>query len=224
MNLFFISFGLVISALPWQLPENTLPWRALLPNRLKKLKIRYLADLPKALLLKVYPPKIRLNLVIQEIISRLEGGQPTRIAIRDSFCHHLKNIDKKLSCGSLEKHLNNPELSGLAAMNAAITYSRILGTPIVEVLKDTAASITDMLQIKNRQEIAISGPRISARILVFLPLVGIGFGKLLGAKPIASFSDGKLGSLTLFAGIFLWLMGWLWWRKILSRAREAATL
>lgn len=219
MNSVFISLGLLFAVLPWQLPENSEIHNRVSASRYQYLQISTIFGLPKILVAQLFPPKINLNLLIQEIISRLEGGQPTQLAIRESVHHHLRNIDSSLQLNALEQHISRLELPGLAAINAALIYSQILGTPMVEVLKNTAASITDMLQEKNRQENAISGPRISAQILAFLPLLGIGVGKILGADTLASFTDGKLGSFAFLTGIFLWFLGWLWWRKILAHVR-----
>lgn len=224
MNLLFISCGLLLSLLPWHLPEPYSPHHPPAPRWLKVSSYRMLLSIPKSVSKFFFPPQLDLNLVIQEMISRLEGGQPTTTAITASFSHHLKAIDEELSLTALDKYLTPLELPAMAAINAAITYSRILGTPIAEVLKHTSTAITDMLNIINQQKTAIAAPRMSSRLLLLLPLVGIGFGRLLGADPIASFTDGKIGTLAFISGIFLWLLGWLWWRKILRQAGKVAQL
>ena len=59
-------------------------------------------------------------------------------------------------------------------------------------------------------EAQLAAPRATARLLGLLPLVGIGFGMMLGAEPLAWLTGTAVGRVCLAIGVGLTLAG-LWW-------------
>lgn len=66
----------------------------------------------------------------------------------------------------------------------------------------------------------LAGPRATARMLAFLPLVGIGFGMMLGSDPLAWLLGSTPGRLCLLAGVLLTVLGALWTGRIAARVER----
>ncbi len=66
----------------------------------------------------------------------------------------------------------------------------------------------------------LAGPRASARMLALLPLVGIGFGMLLGSDPLAWLLGTAPGRLCLLAGVILTAAGTVWTGRIAARVER----
>jgi tight adherence protein B len=66
----------------------------------------------------------------------------------------------------------------------------------------------------------LAGPRATARMLSLLPLVGIGFGIMLGADPLAWLLGTVPGRLCLLAGVVLTGLGALWTGRIAARVER----
>ena len=65
----------------------------------------------------------------------------------------------------------------------------------------------------------LAGPRASARMLAVLPLVGIGFGLMLGGDPVAWLLTSTPGRLCLLAGVLLTVAG-VWWTGRIAASVE----
>jgi tight adherence protein B len=73
-----------------------------------------------------------------------------------------------------------------------------------------AASARMAEDIRVNLEAQLAGPRATARMLGMLPLVGIGFGMLLGSDPLSWLLTTAPGRACLVAGALLVLAG-TWW-------------
>ncbi len=69
----------------------------------------------------------------------------------------------------------------------------------------------------------LAGPRSTARLLMLLPLFGLGLGMVLGADPVAVLTGSLLGWGCLAGGAALTLAGW-WWTERLARAAVRSDL
>jgi tight adherence protein B len=68
-------------------------------------------------------------------------------------------------------------------------------------------------------EAQLAAPRATARLLGLLPALGIGFGVMLGAEPLAWLTGTGVGRLCLATGVALTLTG-LWWTGRIAAAVE----
>lgn len=66
----------------------------------------------------------------------------------------------------------------------------------------------------------LAGPRATARMLALLPLVGIGFGMMLGSDPLAWLLGTTPGRLCLLAGVLLTAAGAFWTGRIAARVER----
>ena len=72
------------------------------------------------------------------------------------------------------------------------------------------------------RDVALAGPKASARMLSWLPLMGIGFGTIVGARPISFLTGEWVGHACLLIGAGLEVAGVLWVRRLTRRAEKAA--
>ncbi len=116
-------------------------------------------------------------------------------------------------------------LLGREAAAAVVAGCRLaveVGAPLSGVLEQVARSIAAEADARAEREAALAGPRASARILLWLPGVGVLLGWMLGADPIGTALDGGAGSVAIVLGVALLGVGRAWSARLLDRARRAA--
>lgn len=110
------------------------------------------------------------------------------------------------------------------AVGCGLEISERTGAPLVPVLTGLSASLREQAQARRDVETALTGPRLSARVVLALPLLGIAFGFLLGLNPVAALVGSPVGALCLAAGLALLVSGALWSRRLVRGADPPAEL
>ncbi|MCI7305442.1 MULTISPECIES: type II secretion system F family protein [Trueperella] len=110
-------------------------------------------------------------------------------------------------------------LHTLPATYAVCAMSFRTGAPMADVLEACAAGITESGEAKNAREVALAGPRTSARMLAGLPAIGILLGYAMGANPLGFLFTTPLGQLALMAGLGFEVAGLVWTGRMVARAR-----
>ncbi|WP_444664710.1 type II secretion system F family protein [Cellulomonas sp. CW35] len=105
-----------------------------------------------------------------------------------------------------------------AAVVAAARTAHELGAPLAAMLLHVSDSLAADAAERDDVEAALAGPRATARVLGWLPVLGVGLGALLGADPLAVLLGGGLGSVAGVAGVVLLLVGRGWTRRLVARA------
>jgi len=93
---------------------------------------------------------------------------------------------------------------------AACRLTHELGAPLAEVLQRCAEGLTEAGHARAARAVALAGPRATARLLGWLPLLGLVLGAGIGADPVGVLLGGGLGSACLVAGAGLMLLGRRW--------------
>ncbi|MFP7706408.1 type II secretion system F family protein [Trueperella sp. LYQ141] len=110
----------------------------------------------------------------------------------------------------------------LPAVFAVCHMSTRTGAPMAEVLDSCAAGITESGEAQAAREVALAGPRSSARMLAFLPVLGLFLGWLLGADPVGFLCGTAIGRIALLAGVAFESAGIMWTTRLVARARSQA--
>lgn len=103
---------------------------------------------------------------------------------------------------------------------AACQLSHDLGTPLAQTLEVVLEGIEDAKVADRARRVAQAGPRLSARLLLWLPALGLVAAWLLGADLPGILFDGAAGSLALALGIVLWIAGHRWTHKMVRAAEQ----
>lgn len=107
------------------------------------------------------------------------------------------------------------------AVLAAVRLSEELGAPLAGVLERIAAAVAADEEAEDERRAALAGPRSTAQVLAWLPLLGVALGALLGADPVGVVFSGGPGTVSALLGAALLLLGRWWTEALLARAGRA---
>lgn len=65
----------------------------------------------------------------------------------------------------------------------------------------------------------MAGPVTTARILAALPLLGLGIGQAIGARPVQTLLGTGQGRVCAVVGLACALLGWVWTSRLIAAAR-----
>lgn len=111
----------------------------------------------------------------------------------------------------------------ISSLGAALTVAECTGAPTSEMLQSLAEALRDLHDAALARRSAFTGPRSTARILLVLPLAGLGLGMLLGGDPLRLLIDSPAGNLLGVLGIALTGLGWWWMQRLIHRADPPST-
>lgn len=116
-----------------------------------------------------------------------------------------------------------PTLCVSAARSTAAAWEvcERTGAPLALVLGRLARVLRDDAHSRAAREVALAGPRATARVLATLPVLGVALGTAMGADPVAVLLATGPGRACAAAGGSLAVLGWLW-TAVLVRQAEAA--
>jgi tight adherence protein B len=101
---------------------------------------------------------------------------------------------------------------------AVLEVARQTGAPTAPTLERLAGLLRDRAAERRALAAALAGPRSTARLVMVLPVVGLGFGTALGLDVVGAAVGGGLGTWSVLAGTGLLVAAWAWSRAIVRRA------
>lgn len=104
-----------------------------------------------------------------------------------------------------------------------IRLSESTGAPLGELLQRLADQLEAEQDRRRALEAALAGPRMTQKLLAWLPALGLGLAQLMGADPLGVLTGTALGRMCLVAGGALWGANALWSRHLLAAARPPTT-
>jgi tight adherence protein B len=93
-----------------------------------------------------------------------------------------------------------------------------LGAPLAPVLDRVAESIVADDEVDGERRAALAGPRSTAAVLGWLPLLGVALGIALGADPLGVVLRGGIGTASAVVGCGLLVAGRWWTSRLVNRA------
>lgn len=164
--------------------------------------------------------------LLMAVAARLRAGAPAGAAWSDVLgvdVHGALPRDADV-LGRVATGRRRPDPRLVGRVQAVVAGARVaveLGAPLADVLEDLATAASADAEHTADVEAALAGPRATARVLLWLPLAGVGLGALLGAQPWRVLLDGGVGTGALVLGLGLVLAGRAWVAALLTRARDA---
>lgn len=113
------------------------------------------------------------------------------------------------------------DVPALNLLALACDTSRASGAPQAEVLEGIARSMRAQAQADRERRAVLAGPRITARLLAWLPLGGVGLGLLTGSDGVRVLLGTPAGWACAATAVVLWALG-RWWMTVLLRRAERA--
>lgn len=123
-----------------------------------------------------------------------------------------------------------PDVGGLAGVlgrrhaEAVVAATRLaldVGAPLGRVLEQVARTLVAEAESRAERDAALAGPRTTGRLLMWLPVAGGFLGWGLGADPVATATDGGIGTLAVGLGLVLLVAGRVWSDRLVAAARGA---
>lgn len=110
---------------------------------------------------------------------------------------------------------------GLAAIWRVATE---VGAPLAPALRAAAGSLRDLAVADRAAQVALAGPRATARLVVAMPAVAVVFGALLGYDTIGVLLGSPVGWACLVVGAALMVAARAWSARLVARAAAADPL
>lgn len=105
---------------------------------------------------------------------------------------------------------------------AAWSIAATVGAPLGDVLRAIAAALEGAGDIRDEVDVALAEPAGTARLMLWLPVVGLLLGTALGFDTVTVLATQPAGWACLAGGIALLLLARAWTRALVRRARPPA--
>ena len=169
--------------------------------------------------------RIRVVQALAALAAELEAGQPPNAALVNAggrpavwpVTIATVRLDGDVVQALGADARRHPVLAQLAACWQVGMSSGAGLAPSVARLAASARSAED---VRVQLEAQLAGPRATARMLSVLPLVGIGFGMMLGSDPLSWLVTTSIGLMCLAAGVALTVIGMWWTGRIALRVER----
>ncbi|MDR1294025.1 MAG: type II secretion system F family protein [Bifidobacteriaceae bacterium] len=89
------------------------------------------------------------------------------------------------------------------------------GASRADLLDALSGALSDQQDVIDARETALAGPRTTARVLVWLPVLGLILGTAIGARPVQTIVTSGIAGVAAMVGVCLMAAGWLWTRSLL---------
>ncbi|MFT3944323.1 MAG: hypothetical protein QM705_10955 [Ancrocorticia sp.] len=177
------------------------------------------------------------GLLVSEVATRLRSGATTEAAWRQALTRlGLVEVgDAELDSAGVPGALRRLwEMSGMKLRKSAdmktgippavavCRMSYLTGAPTADVLDSCAHGVMEAAEASAGRRVALAGPKASARMLSWLPLVGLGLGIAMEADPIGFLTGSMIGVVCLVVGLTFEVVGILWVRRLAAKAEEVA--
>ena len=104
-------------------------------------------------------------------------------------------------------------------VGAAWEVATVVGAPLAPSLRGLAGALRDAQEAADEVRVALAEPTGTARLIGWLPLLGVVLGLLLGFDTIGILTTHPLGISCLIAGVILVLIARRWTAALARRAR-----
>lgn len=172
-----------------------------------------------------------VGMVLAEVATRLRAGSSQENAWKQTFIRQGFNDDGQVDEEGVpdvlrdlcqKKYRRKEHANIVWALPQAIAVcrmSKISGIPTAEVLESCAEGITEAAEAAAARKVALAGPKSTARLLAFMPIMGILLGEMMGVEPLVFLTASPAGiGLLVVAGV-LEVLG-IMWVKVLVRKAE----
>lgn len=101
---------------------------------------------------------------------------------------------------------------------AVLAVAQQTGAPMAPTLERLAGLLREQAAQRRSLDAALAGPRATAKLVMALPIVGVGFGLALGLDVLGAAVGGGLATWSMLAGAGLLAAATAWSRAIVRRA------
>lgn len=143
-------------------------------------------------------------------------GTPRVLAELDSRGGFIAEFKSLVTGQPRISHLTRVTLPSLLVATRLTWQS---GAPMADVLDECADGLTEAGEAQTARQIALQGPKSTAAMLAWLPLIGLMLGILMGVDPLGFLLGTALGRIFLILGAALEVGGILIVRRMVLSAQ-----
>jgi tight adherence protein B len=161
------------------------------------------------------------------LTAELQAGLPAPIAL-ERACAAWPEMAPVASASRLDGDVPStlravarlPGSAGLTAVAAAWDVAERSGAGLAVVVERVTESVRHDADAAAEVASALGPPRATARMLVALPVLGVGLGMSMGANPLDFLLTTTPGLGCLFLGLMLALLGLVWVERLAAAAER----
>ena len=154
------------------------------------------------------------------------GGGPTRSwrHLAESGDEHARSIVRLIDRGeavpdAIAEQTRRTGDASWGDVAAAWSVAETVGAPLADTLRAVAGSVRDDVEIRADVRIALAEPTSSARLMMWLPVLGLLIGVGLGLDTIGVLFRTVPGGICLLGGIGLIVLARFWTRRLVHAAQ-----
>ena len=156
----------------------------------------------------------RVQVVITQVAGLVRSGMPPDLA--------WASVDIGTTADGMPRAA---DLEGLTrdssqahAVVAACRLAHEIGSPVAPVLDSIVSTLVAASEAAADREAALAAPRSTARLLLWLPVVGAGLATALGASPVRLLVEGGPTATAPVVGALMLALGQTWSRRLVRSA------
>lgn len=124
--------------------------------------------------------------------------------------------------GNESVSLGNNENPAVQRLHWCLKISERSGASLAEVLERLADDLESALVSQQSFDAAMAGPKATTKLLTWLPLVGFGFGLLVGIDVIGTIVSSWAAQLSVAVGAGLWAANRFWCQRLMRTTSAQA--
>ena len=162
--------------------------------------------------------------LIQKVISSITNGLNPRIVLSNiAKENNLRELSKVSTTGddlvnAIRKDTNN-DLTSVSFAQVWQVCERN-GASLSPVLNSFNNQIRTENELRQELSSSLSGVKLSAYVLAFLPVIGIILAYLLGVNSISWLTNSSFGKTSLLLALILEIIGVFWVRRLINQVES----
>ena len=172
--------------------------------------------------------RLKYNVVDENFIQKLNSGIlngliPRKVLEQLAKEYKFSNLEKAIQKGeNIQKSIQQDTNNDLTSNSFAQIWQtcETNGASLSPVLTKFNEQLQVEKELRQELESSLSGAKLSAIVLAFLPIIGVLLANFLGANSFNWIINSNVGKICLILGILLEILGVFWVKKIINNIEK----
>ena len=172
--------------------------------------------------------RLKYNVVDENFIQKLNSGIlngliPRKVLEQLAKEYKFSNLEKAIQKGeNIQKSIQLDTNNDLTSNSFAQIWQtcETNGASLSPVLTKFNEQLQVEKELRQELESSLSGAKLSAIVLAFLPIIGVLLANFLGANSFNWIINSNVGKICLILGILLEILGIFWVKKIINNIEK----
>lgn len=167
---------------------------------------------------------VRPAAVASRSAALLRGGISPRRMVdmlhRDLPGDEMQTVAESVAAGaSIGSAFASIDGQAWRVLGVAWNLAEASGAPLASSLERISEALHSIEELGRRREVLLATPRMTVKLVAFLPLAALGVGYLLGFDPLSVFLT-PFGAALLGSGLAMQAAGMMWVRRLITRVEQ----